>query len=70
MQELGFGVADLHGGKRAMDYKEKDEYKQFVIIAFSKIYPIPAELSSWDLKRRTKTNRASGTIFSKRVECA
>lgn len=65
LEELGFGVAEVKGNT---NFREKDEYWQYVMIAFSKLYPIPPELSTWDLKRRTRTNRVSSTALSSREE--
>lgn len=65
MEELGFGVASLTGN---VNYKEKDEYAQYVLIAFSKIYSIPFEWSQYDLRRRRTAPRASQTAPSARRE--
>lgn len=65
LEDLGFGVASLQGD---LNYKEKDEYFQYVIHAFSKIYPIPVEWSQYDLKRRALgSRRTSQTILTQRV---
>lgn len=65
MEALGFGVAELTGG---LNYKEKSDYEQYVIIALSMIYAIPFELSRWDLRRRTSIPKSS-SVFAKRVQC-
>lgn len=65
MEGLGYGVAALSGN---LNYKEKDEYFQYVVISFSKIYNIPVEWSQYDLRRRALGNpRVSGTIYTQRV---
>lgn len=63
MEELGYGVAALTG---ELQYKEKDEYFQYVVIAFSKIYDIPIEWSQYEWKKR-QTRRVSSTVFTQRV---
>lgn len=63
MEELNFGVASLTG---ELNYKEKDEYFQYVVIAFSKIYTIPIEWSQYEWKKR-QGKRTSSTIFTERV---
>lgn len=63
MEELGFGVASLTG---SVNYKEKDEYWQYVLIAFTKIYPLPDEMSKF--LRYVNTPRQSQTVLSRRYE--
>ena len=63
MEELGFGVASLVG---ELNYKEKDEYQQYVIIAFSKLYPLPDEMSKF--LRYKSTPRSSQSADSCRHE--
>lgn len=65
MESLGFGVAELSGG---LNYKEKSDYFQYVVIALSQIYNIPYEVSGWDIRRKT-TNAKSSVAFSHRMEC-
>jgi hypothetical protein len=67
LEELSYGVASFTGD---LSYKEKDEYFQYVIIAFSKIYSIPIEWSQYSLSRWStgRNSRKSFTIFSDRVQ--
>lgn len=65
MEGLGFGVAMLDG---ELKYKEKDDYSQYVVLIFSKLYPIPVELSNYDLRRRRVKTYRSGMVRSVRYE--
>lgn len=65
MEELGFGVARKDGETK---YSEKEEYAQYVLIAFSMIYPIPFEWSQYDLRRRRATSRPSQSVSLIRSE--
>lgn len=65
LEELGFGVASLVGN---LNYKEKDEYQQYVIIAFTKLYPLPKEFAIVDNRRRVRTTRTSQTAITVRGE--
>lgn len=66
METLGFGVASFTG---ELNYKEKDEYWQYVVIAFTKIYPLPGEFSVYDWRRRKRSIRTSSTICTTRKYC-
>lgn len=65
MEDLGFGVARKDGDTK---FSEKEEYAQYVLIAFSKIYSIPFEWSQYDLRRRRATTRTSQTARNIRAE--
>lgn len=66
LEELGFGVALLKGG---VEYKEKDEYWQYVQIIFLKMYTLPQELAKYSLARSSRYGRrASQTARSVRVQ--
>ncbi len=67
MEELGFGVGAMDGGRDAIKFKEKEEYWQYVQIIFLKMYKLPAELTKYPLSRKAK-QASSGTAFSCRVE--
>lgn len=65
MEGLGFGVASLDG---ELKYKEKDDYAQYVVLIFTKLYPLPVEWSLYDLKRRRTKKFTSQTYYSRRTE--
>lgn len=69
LEDLGFGVTSLKGGRKAIHFSEKEEYWQYVCIAFTKIYMLPAEMSSYDLMRArfAQTTRTSGSACVDRV---
>lgn len=69
LEELGFGVTRLEGGRKAVYFSEKEEYWQYVCIAFTKIYPLPAEMSTYDLRRamfQRSRERTSSTACARR----
>ena len=49
LEVLGFGVAEIIGGRGGLRYRERTEALELILYAFSKIYPIPAEFASFDL---------------------
>lgn len=68
LEELGFGVAIMNGGRDAINFKEKDEYWQYVeIIHFKCGYTLPAVFTTYSLARKAST-RTSSTVYSDRVE--
>lgn len=67
LEALTFGVSSFQGGRDALYYKEKDEYWQYVQIIFLKMYDLPTEFSTYDIKRR-QNNNSSTTVFGHRVE--
>lgn len=69
LEALGFGVAHLKaGGRGGVDMKQRDQYLEFVLYAFSKIYPIPPEFSTFDLMRAAFARRATSSSFESRRE--
>lgn len=62
METLGFGVAGMQGGRDGISYKEKDEYIQYVLIAFSQIYPIPVEFGAYSWGRHISGSRMTSTV--------
>jgi hypothetical protein len=68
MQELGFGVGMMDGGRDAIKFKEKDEYWQYIAFIHSKFYAIPVELSSYSLARGAFRAARSSSANSVRVE--
>lgn len=70
LQGLGFGVTRLEGGRRAVHFSEKEEYWQYVCIAFTKFYPLPAEMSTYDMMRaRFANQRKSQSVHVRRSFC-
>jgi hypothetical protein len=67
LEDLGFGVSSLQGGRDALNYKEKDEYWQYVQIIFLKMYLLPEEFGVYDIKRRRRVIQSS-TIHTRRDE--
>lgn len=52
LETFGFGVAELTGQRGSgVKFKQLDRYIQHVLFAFSKIYPVPAEFSIFEIKR-------------------
>jgi hypothetical protein len=68
MQELGFGVGVMDGGRDAIKFKEKDEYWQYLAFIHTKFYPIPVELSGYSLSRGAFRAVKSGTVVARRIE--
>ena len=72
IQSLGFGAVQKEGGKTGTKYDHLKEIWQYAGFAFSKIYPIPVELSTYDMVRARVLaggNRVSGTIRTSRSWC-
>lgn len=63
MEELGIGVASLSG---SVNYKEKDEYVEYVLLIHAQMYDVPFEWSNYT--RRTPSTRTSQTVSSYRRE--
>lgn len=52
MEGLGFGVSFFTTNTKSnLNYSEEDDYIQYVLFAFSKIYPIPAEFAKYSIQR-------------------
>ncbi len=60
MEELGFPVGELTGSSFGIKASEHTEFRGYVLYAFSKVYPIPAELSGNILlvRNRVRSSRA------------
>lgn len=72
LEGLGFGAIRKEGGRSGTKYDHLKELWQYVGFAFSKIYPIPAELSTYDLVRARVLaggGRSSRTIRTSRSWC-
>lgn len=67
MEGLGFDVSELvvKGGK-GVAYRGADEFRKYLLFAFSKLYDIPKELSGFDLMRDS-VQPLSSVIDSTRV---
>jgi hypothetical protein len=63
LEELGIGVASLTG---SVNYKEKDEYTEYVLLIHAQMYDVPFEWSNYT--RRTARTRTSQTASSWRRE--
>jgi hypothetical protein len=63
LEELGIGVASLAG---AVNYREKDEYTEYVLLIHAQMYDVPFEWSGY--ARRTASTRTSQTVGSYRRE--
>lgn len=64
-EELGFGVARLTG---AMEYSETDAFAKYMKNILALMYPVPEELSTWDLRRRPRTSAKSSSIRTRRSQ--
>lgn len=58
MEELGFGVGSMNGGRDAISFKEKDEYWQYVAFIHTKFYELPVEFSQYSWGRHLSSTRA------------
>ncbi len=68
MEELGFPVGELTGSSFGIKGSEKDEFLNYALYAFSKIYPIPSEFNQYGvIVTSPKSRRSSSSVRTTRV---
>ncbi len=66
MEELGFPVGELTGSSFGIKASEHVEFRGYALYAFSKIYPLPPELTGFVIQRRQGKGNSNRIYIDRR----